>query len=128
MPAFATFVLNDGTTDHTFTPVGISTEKSVLVSREGVTSAGNPTAILGLKLSNNGSAPNKATLRINQPIEEEVDGVTIVQDTFRFSSEWILPNRRTLAERTAFATMVGAAVSHALLDAYCEDLDPLYGG
>lgn len=128
MPSFTSFILNDGTNDHTFTPVAINTAKSVLVAREGTTAAGNPTVITGLKLATNSTDSNKVSVRVNFPHEDTVDSVVEVRDTSRFIGEWILPNRRTPAEREAFANLVGAAVAHALIAAYVEDLDPLYGG
>jgi hypothetical protein len=106
--------------------VAISTEKSVLVSREGTTAAGNPTAIFGAKLATGTSDTNTLSVRVNQPIEEEIEGVTVVKDTLRFKGEWIVPNRRTLAQREAFHAMVKAAIAHALVASYAEDLDPLY--
>lgn len=127
MPSFTTFILNDGTDDHTFTPVAISTAKSVLVSREGTTAAGNPTAILGMKLASGINDSNVATCRLNQPIEETESGVIVVRDTLRFKMEAVIPNRRTAAERLAFYNMSKAAAAHALWLAYQSTLDPLYG-
>lgn len=127
MPAFTTFVLNDGVADHTFSPLSVSLDKSVLVAREGTTSAGNPTAILGLRPANGGSGPNKVSVRLNQPMEDDVDGVTTVNDTFRFNADVIIPDGRTVGEREKFAALVGAILAHALVEGYIADLDPLYG-
>lgn len=121
----ANIVLNDGTNDHTFTPVAVSTQGATLVSREGTTSAGNPKIVLQLDFAHTGRQTNKVRVQLSLPIEVTVEGVTSVRSTPLFVANVVLPDDMTQAERDIFGAMVVDLVSEALVRGYYEDLDPI---
>jgi len=127
MPTAAAIVLADATpSNHTFSPLKVTVESSLLVSREGTTSAGNPTLIIGLSQAHVNRATNKVSVRLNQPIEQTVDGVVSVRSTPRFEGVFTLPDDMTEAERTDFAALVESAVSDSVVQGYVTALDPMY--
>lgn len=129
MPSASSISLNDGQAtpvSHSFDPLSVTPRNTVLVNREAATSAGQMQLILGLNPASSQRPTNRVSVRFNMPTEHVVDGVTKVSHTARFSSDAVLPEQMTQAERDNFAAFVGNAITNAIVSGYSSDLDPMY--
>lgn len=131
MPAVASISLNDGQgtpVAHTFAPLTCTPGNTVLVNREGNTSAGNRTLVLSYDAAKANRATHRVGIRFNMPVEaQNADtGQYRVEYTARFSGEAVIPDRMTAAERADFAAFVANAIMHADVNDYIADLDPFY--
>jgi hypothetical protein len=104
-----TIVINDGKSTpvaRTFTAT-YKTGNRVMFSERDVatTLAGENQVILTLDRRND-RPTTKVNIRLNYPIEHQVDGVTVVDDVARSSTDVIIPNSMLAADRDDFAAML----------------------
>lgn len=125
MPQASAIVLNDGTADRTFTPISTN-GKAVFECRDSDTSAGFASLTLALDRAKPARPTNKANIRVASPIEKTEDGVVSVRSVPRFIGDFILPDDMTAAERLAFANLVIASVTNAVVKGYFSTLEVAY--
>lgn len=128
MPTVTNIVLADSVpANHTFQPVSVTTAASVLIDRATNIAEGNPTLILGFNMANTKRKTDRVDVRLNFPIERQVDGVWVVTDTARFIGQWIVPVSMTQTERDNFEALADNLVSHSVVEGYVADRNPFYG-
>lgn len=128
MPTVTNIVLADSVpANHTFQPVSVTTAASVLIDRATNIAEGNPTLILGFNMANTKRKTDRVDVRLNFPIERQVDGVWVVTDTARFIGQWIVPVSMTQTERDNFEALADNLVSHSVVEGYIADRNPFYG-
>lgn len=127
MPTAANILLNDSVpAAHTFEPLSITPERSVLVDRDSTTSAGFKTLQAGLSPARPSRPTNRVNIRLSMPTEQTVDSVTTVAYTARLNVDCVLPEEMTATERADFAAFVKNALADTVINGYIEDLDPMY--
>jgi hypothetical protein len=129
MPAASAISIDDGKATpvtHTFVPQQISPSESTFVDKDSVTSAGQKQLIIGFSPRSTKRSTDRVKVRLNMPIESTVDTVTAVAYTGRMSSDFVIPDQMTLAERTDFAALCANAISHAIIQGNIVDLEPVY--
>jgi hypothetical protein len=129
MPTASAISIDDGAATpvaHTFVPVSITPKNSVFKDKDSVTSAGQKELVLGFSPSSASRGTTRATLRFNMPVEQVVDGVTVVAYTARFQSDIVIPETMTQAQRDDFGAFIKNAFSDAVVQGMIQDLDPVY--
>lgn len=127
MPDAANILLNDSVpAAHTFEPVSILPERSLLVDRDSTTSAGQKTLQAGLSIARSNRPTNRVNIRLSMPTETTVDSVTTVAYTARFNADVVLPEQMTATERADFAAFIKNAFADSVIAGYIEDLAPMY--
>lgn len=130
MPSAATIALFDGAStpvSHNFEPLSVSPERTLLVNRESITSAGQMQLILALDPAKSTRKTNRVNIRFNYPVEAtDADGVTRVAYTARFNGDVVIPEEMTQAQRDDVAAFIKNALANAVVNGIVSDLDPLY--
>lgn len=131
MPSVASIVLADGQStpaNHTFAPLSCTPGQTVLVDRDGQTSAGNKTLIATYDPAKSNRATHRVGFRLNYPVEvlNSDTGQYKVEYTARFSCDVVIPDRMTAAERDNLAAFIKNALANSVLNGYVSDLDPMY--
>lgn len=131
MPAVASININDGQTTpvaHTFAPLSCTPGNTILVNREGNTSAGNRTLMVTYDGAKASRATHRVGVRFNMPVEylNSSTGKYEVDYTARFSCEVVIPDRMTGAQREDLAAFIKNALANAVINGYISDLDPMY--
>jgi hypothetical protein len=115
-------------TNHVFVPTSVSGGQTMLLNRTGkTTSAGAEVLIVGLSLASAKRKTNRVNVRLAVPYEVTVDSVVQVRDVARANTDVVLPELMTSTERNHFATLLGAALAHAIIKGYSADLAPMLG-
>lgn len=129
MTAMQSITLADATpTNHVFAPVQSAGGVVTLMNRAtAATAAGAETLVLGLSLANAKRKTDRVNVRLNVPHEVTIDSVVQVRDVARANLDVVLPELMTQSERDDFAALCGAAVVHAVTQAYIADRSPLLG-
>jgi hypothetical protein len=125
MATKANVVINDGTSDRTFSPVTQSGNVLTLADSSSATSAGRPLLTLGFDPRSQRRKTDHVSVKLAIPFEETVDSQVIVEHTVRGTISAVIPEALPDAQRTEFAELMGAAATNALIKAYFEDLDPM---
>jgi hypothetical protein len=114
MSYLTTVTLTDATpTDHDFLRRGSSDGNIVLTDNSAETALGRKTLIVGSSPANAQRSTDKLTIRLNYPVEHEVDSVTEVAHTARFRGEFVLPGDMSTTERAHFAAMISDLISES---------------
>lgn len=129
MPSASNIVLADGQVtpvNHTFEPKRIAADTAVFSDRDAATSAGQKQLILGFSATSANRKTDRATMRISMPIEQVVDGVTVVAYTARISCDVVIPESMTQAQRDDLAAFFKNAAADAVVQGMITNLDPVY--
>lgn len=129
MPSASNIVLADGQAtpaNHTFEPKRIGPDLAVFSDRDSTTSAGQKQLILGFSATSANRSTDRVTMRIAMPIEQVVDGVTVVAYTARVSCDVVIPESLTQAQRDDLAAFFKNAAADAIVQGMITDLDPVY--
>jgi hypothetical protein len=128
MPLASTVVIADATpTNHTFSPVQVSTQKALLLDKSTSIPASNKTMVLKFNLANANRATDRIRQELHAPIEQTIDFIVSVRSTPRFLADWVMPADMDDAERENFVAMVVSFIGHAITEAYARSRDPMYG-
>lgn len=135
MPAIAQIVLNDGTVNHNFDPLGI--DANYVASYENRTSGiqiGYESLSVGFRRANTKSRNNKVTVRLSLPTLEVTSPSTMTgiqpqptkaYDVFA-SVDFVFPERCTTAERSNIRQMLIDALGEAAVASVIENLESIY--
>lgn len=127
MPTASAITLTDlNTLDHVFTPRNISGTKALFTNGASNTIGGEEQLILSLDRANVNRTTTKVNVRLNVPIEHQVDGVYVVDDIARLNADIIVPSSLTDAQRDVLASLIEKAFSNATVKGYIEDGEPVY--
>jgi hypothetical protein len=131
MSAVSDISLYDGQAtpvEHTFEPVRVKDEQVIYQDKSGDVVIGWPEVILGNRLPSSSNSNYKATVRINLPITETLDGANheTLAYTLRSSHEFMIPNRATAAQRADLMAYAANLIATALVSSLVEDLDLPY--
>jgi hypothetical protein len=127
MTTATNIVINDDIPEaHTYSPVSVTLQSTLLKEHGSITAGGEAGIVLGMSLASAKRQTDRIDVRLNQPHEvTDAAGVTTVRDTARFIGQYILPFGMTTAEKTSFNAKVKNLVQHAVISAYVEDRDPM---
>lgn len=132
MPAVANIVINDGQVSpvaHTFVPSRESSEGFVYLDKSSGLAVTYNKLVLQTKLPNaasKGERNFRVKFGVHQPIGEVLPdnpGLTKLAYTPRFSGEFVIPERSTLAQRKDLLAFVKNGVAHAVMASLVQDLD-----
>lgn len=131
MPALASITINDGASTpeaQVFAPLSSTVNQTVLVNRVGNTASGNRTLLLSYDPAKASRPTHRVNIRLNYPVEvlDSTTGQYKVTHVGRFSCDVIIPDQMTALERDHMAAFLKNAVSHAVINGYVSDLDPMY--
>lgn len=131
MPQVASININDGAVTpvaHTFSPLSCTPGNTVLVAREGNTSAGNLSLIATYDAAKTGRKTHRVSIRFNMPVEalNSTTGLYEVVDVGRFSADVVIPDSFTAANRDDLAAFIKNALANSVINGYISDLDPMY--
>lgn len=128
MPEVTSITLTDkDSASVVFTPIDVSPEHS-LFTNAGTIAAGDRELILGWSPKSTKRPTDRINARLNYPVEvtSTDTGRVSVDDVMRFTSNFVVPEGVTSAEREDFAVLCGEFVTHAILQGYIKDRDPCY--
>lgn len=129
MPTASAISIDDGQAtpaSHTFEPNQVSNGSATFVDRDATTSAGQKQIVLSFSPASAKRSTTRLSVRFNYPIEQVVDGVTRVAYTARFSSDIVIPDTMTQAERDNLAAFIKNALANTVINGMVSDLDPVY--
>lgn len=129
MPAGTTITINDGAgtpVATNFDPVSIMPSKSILANRNTEGSAGFRQMILGFSPSSSKRKTNRVSFHLDLPCVDVVDGVESVRCVNRAHLDVVIADESTGAERDDVAAFIANALSHATIQGYIADLDPMF--
>lgn len=128
MPTATAITINDSVpTARVFSPVESNAAKTILLDRDtNLTSAGSGVMQLGFSPTRPSRPTDKVNGRLTIPTEQTVDSVTRVSHSAIFAFNATLPEQMTVLERADLTALAVNMVTHALVQAYTKDLDPLY--
>lgn len=130
MPAASTLSIYDGQATpvaHNFVPLTVTPSRTVFVNRESNTSAGNLKVIAEFSPQSPTRPTDRIKISFVMPKEHLVDGVYVVSDVARYSSDFVIPATFTQAEKDDFAAYVKNTLANADIQGLIADLLPFYG-
>jgi len=129
MPVAANIVVADHVpTNHTFNPLDITTGNALFAERAiAATSAGFELLRLLFSKSTTRRPTDKTTIRLDMPLEQVVDGVTVVYATARFDGNFTLPDVMTSTQKLKFGALVRNVFAHATVRGVYETGETVWG-
>jgi hypothetical protein len=127
MPAIANIVVADATpTDHTLVPLSAFMANSQWSERSAAIFEGNARVMLGMSPPTSQRPTTRNVLKLYVPVEQEVDGVTVVTDTILFTLDHVLSKTVSDADALKAYTMFKNLVAHATVQSYMASREPAY--
>jgi hypothetical protein len=126
MPNAAIIVLNDGTTDKSFVPQAIRSDKAIFIERS--LGQGNLQSVLSLSTRRNANGTQKGVMDLStiKPVTDSTTGVVSPDGKSLATITTSIPSNLTDAERASFMALVAAAVKHAMVSLVLRDGESIY--
>lgn len=119
-------VLNDGTTDKTFSVVSTQSGTAIPASWKAGTSAINALRIDAITRRVKGQRRSKAELRFVRPIVQVLDGVETLVDTATIVVGFTLPDVLTAADRAKFLNLTESLLNTDVIADLVNNDSPAY--
>lgn len=119
-------VLNDGTTDKTFSVVSTQSGTAIPAAWKAGTSAINALRIEAITRRVKGQRRSKAELRFVRPIVQVLDGVETLVDTATITVGFTLPDVLTAADRAKFLKLTESLLNTDVIADLVNNDSPAY--
>lgn len=110
--------------NHVFYAIKSGMSGSQWLTREMVTAQGQRSITASMSLATKARPTDRVAYRYAFPFEYVADGVTQVRDIARASTDFVLPELMTTAERLMFYTVYLNGCANALLKNFVLNRDP----
>lgn len=125
MAAIADLTLADNVpANHVFYAIKSGMAGSQWLTREMVTSQGQRSFSASMSLASKTRPTDRVNYRLAFPFEFVEDGVTKVRDIARASTDFVVPELMTSAERAMFFAVYMSGMGNALLKNWVLNRDP----
>lgn len=112
--------------NHTFSPISSTDNVVVYRDADAVTAAGKKQIQIGFSPISSTRDTERTKIRFDMPIENTVDGRTVVVGTNRIFIEAVVWSGCTATERANFYALAKNLAAHAVAQAAIRDGDPPY--
>lgn len=129
MPQIAPIALLDGAAtpvSHTFNPRTSGTDQSVLVER-GVVALADKKLTLSFSASSSKRATTRVEISFEYPVVDTTSATPALIGKGLFKGYFVIPDTFSQTNRKDLRAFVANAMDNAIVSAYVNDLDPIWG-